>query len=318
MEGNPPMDDSQPRTCPKCSRPLAPNADFCRSCGARYVPSPPQPAGDGHRLEEGEQVHACPKCGASLALNAAFCRACGTPVAPATAPTQRMAYPAPQPPVPPPPPAAPMASGRGRAPFVVAALVLLLGAGAAGAVLLAKGSSETTVAVDTTATTEAVHNEEEVVESTGEEVTPSGFPTVSRAQMNEEVSALLRGYHEDVVEEDFQGAWALLSSRKRQQYMAEYGYRKWAYNQGTLNPYLSPYALKAVIVSLEDEGVARVDVTGMTWTKPGAPCSEWSGLTWVKFERGEWTYDPGYSTTSARRRIWEPRRAGLLGANCEE
>jgi hypothetical protein len=196
-------------------------------------------------------------------------------------------------------------------------VVLLLGAGAGGAILLTRSSSETPVAVDTTATTEAAHSEEEV-ESTGEEVTPSGFPAVSRSQMNEEVGSLLRGYHEDVVEEDFQGAWALLSLRKRQQYMAEYGYRKWAYNQGTLNPYLLPYDLKAVVVSLEGEGVARVDVTGMTWTKPGAPCSEWSGLTWVKFERGEWTYDPGYSTTPARRRTWEPRRAGLLGASCEE
>jgi hypothetical protein len=158
--------------------------------------------------------------------------------------------------------------------------------------------------------------EEEVEE--GEETTPSGFPVVPREQMGEEIATLLRDYHEDVVEEDFQGAWALLSARKRQQDLDEYGYGKWAAAQASLTPYLQPDRLEASVVALEGGGVARVDVSGMRWNKAGAPCSEWSGLTWAKYERGEWTYDPGYSTTAGRRATWQPRGGQLLGADCAE
>jgi hypothetical protein len=164
---------------------------------------------------------------------------------------------------------------------------------------------------------EIVESEEEPA-AAEEEVTSSGFPAVPRAQMDEEITSLLQGYHEDVVEEDFQGAWAMLSPRKRTQYLDEYGYRKWAEAQASLSPYLQPHGLEVDLVSLEGEGVARAEVTGMGWSKPGAPCSEWSGLTWVKYEGGEWTYDPGYSTTSARRASWRPRSARLLGGDCAE
>ncbi len=162
-----------------------------------------------------------------------------------------------------------------------------------------------------------VEAEEEPVEAE-EAVSSSGFPEVQRSQMNEEIASLLQDYHEDVVEEDFQGAWALLSPRKRRQYLREYGYHTWATAQASLSSYLDPYGLEANVVSLEDEGVARVNVTGMSWSKAGAPCSEWSGLTWVKYEGDEWTYDPGYSTTSDRRATWRPRSARLLGGDCAE
>jgi hypothetical protein len=63
-------------------------------------------------------------------------------------------------------------------------------------------------------------------------------------------------------------------------------------------------------------GVAQVDVTGMTWDKPGASCTEWSGITWVKYEAGSWKYDPGYSTTPQREREWKSRFSQLLGGQC--
>jgi hypothetical protein len=207
----------------------------------------------------------------------------------------------------------------------------LLGAGVAVAIVASKSSdaNSSTTTVDQAGIPapeasfeeepggEIVESEEESVE-TEEEVNLSGFPEVSRAQMNEEITSLLQGYHEDVVEKDFQGAWAMLSPRKREQYLEEYGYQKWAVAQASLSPYLQPYELEANVVSLESEGVARVDVTGMGWSKPGAPCSEWAGLTWAKYEGGEWTYDPGYSTTSTRRATWRPRSAQLLGGDCAE
>lgn len=221
-------------------------------------------------------------------------------------------------------------------PIVIGALILLLGAGVAVAIVASKSSNSShptalferagaqgsEAAYEEEPGGEMVESEEEAVEEeplgAEEEVSSAGFPEVSRSQMNEEITSLLEGYHEDVVEEDFQGAWATLSPRKRRQYLREYGYQKWASAQASLSPYLDPYGLEANVVSLESEGVARVDVMGMGWSKAGAPCSEWSGLTWAKYEGDEWAYDPGYSTTSARRATWRPRSARLLGGDCAE
>jgi hypothetical protein len=278
------------------------------------------------------EAPSCGNCGATLAPRSAFCRACGSPIEAEVAPAQKL-DPAPAPLSPPPsPPAAagpvPVAAVGGswsRTPFVVGALVLLLSAGVAVAVVLSNNSnaSDPTTTAEQSAAPgpEASYEAEpagEMAETDEEEVTSSGFPDVPRAQMDGEITTLLQGYHEDVVEEDFQGAWAMLSPRKRKQYLAEYGYHKWAAAQASLSPYLQPYGLEASVVSLEDERVARVDVTGMGWSKAGAPCSEWSGLTWVRYEGDEWAYDPGYSTTSARRATWQPRSARLLGGHCAE
>jgi RNA polymerase subunit RPABC4/transcription elongation factor Spt4 len=322
------------RSCQQCGELLAPKAAFCRSCGAKYEPlaSPGQEvdaekteARDAEPTAVMDAARSCGECGATLAANSAFCRACGSPVESDAAVTQKL-DPAPATPPPPsrPSPPPPAAGGsRSKAPFAIGALVLLLGAGVAVAIVAGKGSNAsnpTTVEQVGLPGSEADYEEEpggETVE-TEEEASSSGFPEVSRSQMNEEIASLLQGYHEDVVEEDFQGAWAMLSPRKRRQYLREYGYHKWATAQASLSPYLDPYGLEATVVSLEGEGVARVDVTGMGWSKPGAPCSEWSGLTWAKYEGDEWAYDPGYSTTSARRATWRPRSARLLGGNCAE
>jgi hypothetical protein len=341
--------DDGERSCQQCGEPLAPKAAFCRSCGAKYeLLAPPEPAVDAEKAEVEDApttvmdaAHSCGKCGETLTSNSAFCRACGSPVVAEGRPTQKLPptpppAPPPPPPVSPPSPAglapAPLASGnsRRRIPFVIGALVLLLGAGVAVAIVAGKSSNPSDpastveqVGIPSPETgheqpgSETVETEEEPV-AAEEELSSSGFPEVSRSRMNEEITSLLQGYHEDVVEENFQGAWAILSPRKRRQYLREYGYHKWAAAQASLSSYLDPYGLEANLVSLEGEGVARVDVTGMGWSKPGAPCSEWSGLTWVKYEGDEWTYDPGYSTTSARRATWRPRGARLLGGDCAE
>jgi predicted RNA-binding Zn-ribbon protein involved in translation (DUF1610 family) len=348
--------DGEDRSCPTCGEKLAANATFCRSCGTKYEPpqSPPEPEQETAKTEVMDAAPRCSDCGATLTAKSAFCRACGSPIVAEAPPTEKIAAaPTPPPPAPPrpsppppssppsppppPPPAAPVppAAARGsrsKAPFVIGALVLLLGAGAAVAIVASRSSdaSSPTTTVNQVGTPapeagyeeeepggEMIETEEEPVEAEGE-VSSSGFPEVSRTQMNEEIASLLQGYHEDVVEKDFQGAWALLSPRKRQQYLEEYGYREWATAQASLSLYLRPDELEADVVSLEDEGVARVDVTGMSWSKPGAPCSEWAGLTWAKYEGDEWTYDPGYSTTPARRATWRPRSARLLGGNCAE
>jgi hypothetical protein len=166
--------------------------------------------------------------------------------------------------------------------------------------------------------TEAAEEEPNEAEYEPEEesVSSTGLPYESRDEMNSEIRRTLLGYHVALLEGRFQNAWGLLSERKKQQNLDENGYAKWRSAQGSLAPYLEPRGIQTHIEGFEEHGVARVDVRGMGWYQPGAPCSEWSGLTWVKYERGAWYYDPGYSTTPRRERIWKPRYGRLLGGSC--
>lgn len=297
------MNTNSPGSCVTCGEAMVPGAAYCRACGAR------------------QEQPTCSRCEAPVAPGAAFCRSCGAPVGeapPAPAPPPSPVEPslAPTAVKPASPPPQRQRGGSRRTPLLIAAAILLIGAGAAAAILLARGGgADSTTTVAGAATRPTTGSEDEPGEEAAEPDS-DGFPTVSRAEMEEEVQALLLAYHEDVVAGDYRSAWALLSARKRQQNLAEYGYRKWMEAQASLSGYLAPEGLRARIDGLEDEGVARVDVSRMGWSDPGSRCSEWSGLTWVRYERGTWAYDPGYSTTPARRRTWQPRRAELLGANC--
>jgi mono/diheme cytochrome c family protein len=143
------------------------------------------------------------------------------------------------------------------------------------------------------------------------------LPAESRADMTAEIQALLLQFHQDIVARDSAAAWQLLSARKQHHELATQGYAKWVTNQETLAPYLDPSGIRVRILATDAaSGVATVAVTGMTWSAPGAKCSEWSGITWVKYEHGAWKYDPGYSTTAARERAWKPRYDELLGTQC--
>lgn len=143
-----------------------------------------------------------------------------------------------------------------------------------------------------------------------------GFPRETRTAMKRDIRQILLGYHEAVLDGRFDVAWRLLTKRKQQQALREDGFAKWREAQASLTPYLDPSGLRVRIDKLENGGVARVDVTGMNWYDPDAACSEWAGLTWVRYERGRWRYDPGYSTTAARERRWKPRFSELLGTTC--
>ncbi len=145
-----------------------------------------------------------------------------------------------------------------------------------------------------------------------------GFPPQSRGRMASDIRTTIRDYHLALVYGQYERAWRLLSARKRRQALHEDGYRQWRRAQGSLAPYLEPDGIRVRVVALENDGVARVDVRGMGWYAPSSPCSEWGGLTWAKYERGGWYYDPGYSTTPARERRWKPpsRYAKLMGTTC--
>jgi hypothetical protein len=170
--------------------------------------------------------------------------------------------------------------------------------------------TQTTTGAPAQATTQAA-------ETPSTATSDNELPAVSGEQMQSEIQHMLLEWHEDVVHGNFYAAWELLSRRKQAQDSAEYGYPTWVKNQATLRPYLNPSGLQVAIEDAEPaDGVAEVDVTGMGWDKPGASCSEWSGITWVKYEGGAWKYDPGYSTTPQREGEWKSRYPELLGGRC--
>lgn len=288
---------------------------------------PPKPPA-GHRLigEAGEATApSCPNCGAGVATGAKFCRSCGSaleatevgPVPPPARPRPASSRPA---------PAAPAGSpgapaGRGWRVAGIVALCLVLAGAAGGAAFLLTRDDASSQAQETSLDDEAIVDGLDDMTAggstaTGTLPTERGFPADTKAAMRPEIEEALRQFHVAVVEGDFQYAWRLLSARKRQQEESEKGFSGWRDAQATLTPYLDPDEIHAEIDGLEDDGVARVLVTGMGWSGPGSPCSEWSGLTWVKYEGGVWRYDPGYSTTAERQRRWEHRVGELLGVGC--
>src|SRR5439155_4587632 len=113
------------------------------------------------------------------------------------------------------------------------------------------------------------------------------LPSESRNTMTQEIRAVLLQFHERIVARDAASAWQLLSARKQHQELAKDGYAKWASAQKSLAPYLDPSGLRVRVLSTDAaSGVVTVDVTGMTWSAPGSPCQQWSGITWAKYENG--------------------------------
>lgn len=159
-----------------------------------------------------------------------------------------------------------------------------------------------------------------VASSAGNGSSPSTASVLPSQTMSEKVQAIqtmLLDYHQDLVSHNEAAAWLLLSVRKRHQFLVNGGYAKWAHAQDSLAPYLDPTGIHVALIDEDPpSGVATVRVTGMTWSAPNAKCTEWSGVTWVKYESGNWKYDPGHETTAARARRWAAHRAELLGVAC--
>ncbi len=206
------------------------------------------------------------------------------------------------------------------------AVIAVLAVVAVGIAQLARSTSAGGASASGSATSfsEAEQAAESFVEEEAPETEPEaeatvdhrGFPLISKEQMARQIRQVLYGYHRAVVNSEFNRAWRLLSKRKQRQAQREGGFGKWRRAQATLTPYLEPHGMRVAIDKLEANGVARVDVRGMRWYDPSASCTEWAGLTWAKYERGIWRYDPGYSTTRARERAWKPRYDELLGTTC--
>jgi hypothetical protein len=275
------------RSCPYCRFPLKEGVTVV-SCGACQAVH----HGDCWADNRGCAVVACP----------------GGP-SPDTAAEPARAAPGPAPGGKPPPPPA---SRRQPPWFSIAVVVVVLGLAIAGAAIaLGSGGGEEPEPSSDAPTAEASAEPAPTVDAG----TDSVDEPVEDVAL--EIEDMLYEHHRAIVDRRFRAAWNLLSGRKQSQILDRDGYAAWRSAQATLSPYLDPEGLS---VSVEDfdpgTGEARVLVEGMGWSKPGAGCSSWSGLTWVLDEGGMWRYDPGYSTTPEREREWKRRLPELLGASC--
>jgi hypothetical protein len=328
------------RACPYCRFPLKEGVDMVQ-CGVCAAPH----HADCWTDNGGCAVVACaggPEAatGAPTAVHAA------TPPPPhAAPPPAAAAAPASPPPGAPawaPQPAAAPALGAARTgPWVVAAAIVLalVVAGSALAVVLSQNSdapAPTTQTVVTVQQPAAPSEQPEDFSTDGDEgatdsenVAPKSDPYEAEKQFDDDplsasnpdtrrrIRQVLYEHHDDIVSGDYAGAWDLMSERKQRQKLREDGYGAWEAAQRTLTPYLAPSGIRVRVDDVDrNTGVARVMVTGMGWSKPGAGCAEWSGITWVKYENGGWYYDPGYSTTPQRERDWKNRFGELLGGSC--
>ena len=269
-----------------------------------------------HHADCWDDNHGCAVVGCAAGPSPSHAN--GAPPSPVVGGTHPPAAPTPPTwaPTPPPPPT-PVAAAQAYAPtrrprdrrwLVALALLLILAvAGAGTAVFLMLHGSKTRV----------VRVGQPPPQPPPQPSTNGLLPNASQEQMRSDIEAVLKQHHEDIVNGDYQGAWNLLSQRKQQQELQQHGYGGWQQNQATLSPYLDPSGIHVEIQSLDSStGVATVMVTGMKWNKPGANCTEWSGITWAKYENGAWRYDPGYSTTPERQQQWQSRDSELLGATC--
>jgi len=317
-------------TCWQCGAELRPGAKFCKTCGTPSGRGPSSPAsapaaGPSVTRPSGD----CRECGDQNPAGSRFCRTCGAPIRPAAEPvTEPAARVAPRIPVGAELPAAPVgvssaALGVPRRVVLAVAVVLALAVGVGTAVALLTtgthaGAAHRLVAGKPTIIVDPGTNPAANPNPTGS--TSSGGPVIDPQQEVGQIQSMLLEHHQDIVQGNFAAAWALTSQRYRNQKLADPGgYAKWVTNQHTLQAYLDPSGIQVSIVSWNAAAkVATVDVTGMRWNAPDAPCTYWEGITWVANVDGQWYYEPGYSLTPQRRAEWQPRAGELLGSSCED
>ncbi|MEA2412309.1 MAG: hypothetical protein QOC77_2870 [Thermoleophilaceae bacterium] len=224
-----------------------------------------------------------------------------------------------------PPVAPPPKQPVSRGPWLIAAIVILaiaIAGAAAAYVITSKKDKPATAQVSRpspspSTTTDATPPAPNPTAGVPASTPSSVLPAETRSQMKSDIESLLLQWHNDIVGGDYRSAWNLLTPRKRAQKLREDGYPKWARSQATLGNNLDPSGLSVSILKVDDAtGVVTVNVHGMRLITPIGNCTYWSGVTWVRYENGQWLYEPGFSMTRARRAYWQPRKTQTLGGSC--
>lgn len=215
------------------------------------------------------------------------------------------------------PPSYPAASSGRRLPnlWLVFGFVLLLAAiGGATAVLVTKNQtssgkrvSQTGNAPNSSGSSPAPGSNTGDTNTAPSAPNDGGLAGMSQAEIQRQSQDVIRAHQMALSVGDYRKAWKLLSPRKRRQDTMETGYSGWLVNQQGTHAGTSAGGLSVQLRSVDrTNGEATVYVSGY-YDKQGC---DFSGITWTHYESGRWWYDPGYSTTPARRAKWYDLRSG--------
>jgi len=155
------------------------------------------------------------------------------------------------------------------------------------------------------------------------------FPNELNSKMVSDITQLIRSWHEHINAGNFDAAWGDLSSRKQRQIINDRtgtgttgrypnGRSSWQIGQSSLVGTLDAKYVDVRLVqpSYKDEAVMSIYVSNMPYSGNPSVCSDWRGYTWVRYEGGQWKYEPGFQTTAERNDYWASREAETLGVNC--
>ncbi len=114
--------------------------------------------------------------------------------------------------------------------------------------------------------------------------------------MTRSIRKVIRKHHQYVADGNYAAAYATMSERKQRSPIYDNPSCQdadcWGPTMGRLTRGLTQPVRPAVsIVRLfKRDGAAEIRVSV---PMPTCPTGAWHGITWARYERGHWTYDPG-------------------------
>ena len=105
--------------------------------------------------------------------------------------------------------------------------------------------------------------------------------------------------------------------RYQQDVINSLGFSQWKQNQMTGAIYFThPQDIQARVIGEDPaDGSVTVLMTGLGFTDPNSSCTTWAGVTWARYERGAWYFDPSSDATAQRASEWDSSPE-TLGHGC--
>ncbi|MEA2466909.1 MAG: hypothetical protein QOJ57_1035 [Thermoleophilaceae bacterium] len=213
-------------------------------------------------------------------------------------------------------------SSRGLVALTALAIAALLAAGAVAAFVLTgnrgKARPDTAAAAPQLLNTVTLTQTTQPTPGSGPDRSGQGrLPDESRAQMTTEITDLLRRFYQVQIDRNYGKLRTLTTKRYQREKIDSVGFTKWVENQQTGAMWFKDAQNIDVSIKATDpaDGTVTVSATGMGYTQQTSDCTLWEGITWVRWEHGQWLYDPSVTATAARKAKWAGSDA-VIGSGC--
>ena len=324
--------EAQAPGCAACGASLVAGERFCRSCGAPVAasskgdkPEPPKPASGSKEPVDTEEVSAAEgqeEAGEQEESGSGESAGGGASPGAADAATTNVAAAA----------KAPTSGGNAGVPWTrvaaVGGVVLALGVVAAVAIGLggrgggSSGGSDDPYKDLTEIENASADDKQDEKEAAAKD--NGKLPNQTRKEMTRSVREVIRKHHQYVADGNYQAAFDMMSRRKQGRPLYDNPSCQdascWGATMGPLTSGLTQPVRPSVRIvrTFKGDGVAEIKVR---LPMPSCPNGAWEGITWARYERNNWTYDPGWKTNEPQRNRYDgpgdsqdPR---LLGVTCE-